>query len=95
MKVSDMKVNIYNLLSEEEYLWAESMHRTMLSFNEYRCPFSLLEEFDKWFTWHKRLHFEGQKTGKIITDMVNDLNEIRRHAIPREIKLSCVLTLLL
>ena len=64
---------------------ARRMECLMLSMYEYRCPFSLLEEFDRWWEWQKRTKFDGQTTGRVITTMLSDIDEIKSYKIEREI----------
>ena len=37
---------------------------------EYRNPFHFLDEFDQWFEFEKRKHFDKQPTHRIIADML-------------------------
>lgn len=62
-----------------------SAERLCLQFDEYRCPFDFLKEHKQWFEWHKRLHFDKQKTGRIITDMVDDIDSIKAHRIEKPV----------
>lgn len=61
------------------------LERGMLAYDNYRCPFDFLGEHKQWFEWHRRLHFEKQSTGRIITDMLADVKRIKAHKIDREI----------
>lgn len=57
-----------------------------LSFDHYRCPFSILDEFDQWFEWHERLYHRKQSTGTIITTMLSDVKRIKEHKSERKIE---------
>lgn len=59
--------------------------RLLLKYDNYRCPFNFITEHPQWFEWHKRLHFDKQTTGRIITDMLTDVKRIKAHKIDREI----------
>lgn len=65
----------------------DTMERLLLSADEYRCPFDFLDEFEKWFEWHRRLRFEGKTTGHIITSMVADVERIKAHKIERPMRM--------
>lgn len=76
-------MNIPDLCSMEnsmkcmEYL----MERSALACKDYHCPFSILTQFDQWFTWWKRVT-GGESTGRVTTSMVYDLEEIKKHQLP-------------
>jgi len=38
---------------------------------EYRNPFNILDEFDEWFEFEKRHHFDKESTHKIIEAMLS------------------------
>jgi len=57
--------------------------KLFLAQDEYRCPFSILHQFDLWWTWHKRLRFDGETTGRVITSMLPDVEDIKRYRIQR------------
>lgn len=61
----------------------EQAERMMLRFDDYRCPFDFLAEFDQWFEWKKREHFGKQSTGTIMCSMVSDIERIKAHKIER------------
>ena len=52
-----------------------------LAFYEYRCPFSILRQFDQWWEWHERTIHRKKPTGRVITAMLSDVDEIKRHKI--------------
>lgn len=56
-----------------------------LRFHEYRCPFSIIEEFDNWFEWKRREYFLKQSTGTIMCDMVSDVERIKEHEIMKPV----------
>ena len=64
----------------------DSMERMSLSMESYRCPFDFLNDFDQWFEWQRRLYVDNQTTGKIITNMISDIQRIKEHQLPRQIK---------
>jgi len=68
-------------------LQKDMLDRLTLSCDEYECPFNFLTQFDMWFEWQKRVHFDKQTTGITITRMLHDRGEIIKHKIERRILL--------
>lgn len=64
----------------------EMVERSALRFAEYDCPFDFLLEYDKWFEWKKREHFDRDSTGQIMCDMVQDVERIKAHTRAPEFK---------
>ena len=60
------------------------LNKTLLSLYSYRCPFDFITEHEQWFEWKKREHFDKEPTGKIITDMLDDVERIKDHQFPVE-----------
>lgn len=44
----------------------------MMFRGEYRNPFDFIDEFEDWFTFEKRKHFDKESTFAIIRDMMPD-----------------------
>lgn len=74
---------INNIPNEQD--WKIQAERMELCFHEYSCPFSLLDEFNEWFEWHKRKHVDKQSTAAIILRMVNDIDRIKLHKIEKRL----------
>lgn len=69
--------------------YVRQMELSELSLGEYRCPFDFLKEFDQWFEWQRRVHFEKQSTGWIITTMLSDIDRIKAHRVELTPKFYC------
>lgn len=50
---------------------------------DYCCPFSIIDDFPRWFEWHKRVHFGKERTADIILSMLFDLGEIKKYRIEK------------
>lgn len=61
----------------------EDMDRRLLELEDYRCPFSLIDQFDQWFEWHRRVHFDRESTGKVTVAMVEDIRSLRKWRVDR------------
>ncbi|MEM9354627.1 MAG: hypothetical protein AAGB04_00305 [Pseudomonadota bacterium] len=57
--------------------------RYELMLDNYRCPFSIIEEFEKWWEWHYRTRAKKESTGSVIVSMLTDVDRIKRHKIER------------
>lgn len=44
----------------------------------YTNPFNLMEDFENWFEWNRRVHFEGESTSWVTGEMTNWDEEIMR-----------------
>lgn len=64
--------------------WArKDLDRMALSWDNYRCPFDFLAEFDQWIEWKIREYGRHENTGTIITDMLSDIERIKKYKIDR------------
>lgn len=70
-----------------ENLMKESLERMTLRLDNYRCPFSILDEFEQWWTWHYETRAKGQSTGWVICQMLSDVERIKAHKIERRIEI--------
>lgn len=61
----------------------EEVDRRFLELDDYRCPFSIIDQFDQWFEWHRRVHFDRESTGKVTVAMVKDRCSLRKWRIDR------------
>ena len=49
------------------------------------CPFSIIDEFDRWFEWWRRVEFEGESRLMVTADMLGIINAINRRIKDRVI----------
>lgn len=53
------------------------------------CPFSIITQFDKWFKWHRRVHFNKESRLWVSADMIGIVDRMRRH-IEHEFEMAVV-----
>ena len=73
--------NMPDPLSRKSML--DRMERFTLRYDDYRCPFDFMTEFDQWFQWKKREYADHEPTGQIMCDMVSDVDRIKAHKIEK------------
>lgn len=66
------KVYIINTQSITTDYMKTSADRLGMMFNNYRCPFSFLYEFEKWWEWKIRELSDKEETGSIMYSMISD-----------------------
>lgn len=60
------------------------LEKRYLSMFDYECPFSLTDEFDEWFEWHRRIHFCNERSGKATVNMLGSAEAVRtRFVLPQ------------
>ena len=55
--------------------------RLSVLYRKYRCPFNIITQFDQWIEWKKREHGYHHPTGRIMYDMVLDMDAANEHEI--------------
>lgn len=75
------------LLTEPARPILRPSRRLSISMREYRCPFSILDEFEDWFEWHRLVFADGESTGEAMALMIYDrwrhLDRIQECELPR------------
>jgi len=57
-------------------------------YHSYNCPFSIFDEFEQWFEWHRLTLADKHTTGRVITFMLRDIKRIRKYRIKKTMQLN-------